>query len=138
MRLTRKRLIEVTVCTAVFGAAGIVWLSSEARWVRINYPVGNFDSSREYLAAGRLPSHVATLTKAGSNYFIAYSPMDSGLAIPSGPAAYVFDSSGRLVSWSSDSGDDSRFQRDWPLVQQRKASIADLRSLGFQSSRRKD
>jgi hypothetical protein len=132
MRLARKRLIEVTVLAALAGAAGIVWLSSEARWARLNNPLGKFDSSSEYLAAGRLPSRVATMTKGGSNYFIAFSPTDSRLALPSGPAAYVFDSSGRLVSWSRDSGDDGEFQRDWPLVQQQRASIDDLRKLGIQ------
>src|SRR5262245_38358579 len=31
----------------------------------------------------------------------------------SGPAVYVFDRSGRLVDWSGDMGDDSRFQQKW-------------------------
>lgn len=33
--------------------------------------------------------------------------------LPSGPAAYVFDKSGHLTDWSSDVGDDSRFQQKW-------------------------
>jgi hypothetical protein len=131
MSFGRKTKIEVAVCTLLFGAAGIAWLSSQLRWARINSPAGKFDSSGEYLAAGRLPNRVATLTNDGTNYFIAYSPMDYRLAFPSGPAAYVFDGSGRMVSWSRDSGDDVTFQRDWPLTQQRKASIDDLRELGL-------
>ena len=33
--------------------------------------------------------------------------------IPSGPAAYVFDKSGRLLDWTVDSGDDHDFQQKW-------------------------
>ena len=132
MRFSRKTLIEVAICVGVLGAAGIAWLSSEIRWARINSPVGKFTSAPEYLAAGRLPSRITTLTTNGSTFFIAYSPMDYRLAVPSGPAAYVFDDSGHMVTWSGDTGDDGRFQRNWPLRQQEKASIEDLKRLGFQ------
>jgi hypothetical protein len=132
MRLSRKTLIELAICVGLFGAAGIAWLSSEIRWARINSPVGKFTSAPEYLAAERLPSRITKLTTNGSTFFIAYSPMDYRLAVPSGPAAYVFDESGHLVAWSRDTGDDGRFQRSWPLRQQAKASIEDLKRLGFQ------
>ena len=86
----------------------------------------------EYLGTGRLPSRVAALTTNGSTVLIAYSPMDYWLAIPSGAAAYVLDESGRMITWSRDTGDDGRFQRSWPLRQQEKASIEDLKRIGFQ------
>jgi hypothetical protein len=129
MRISRKELI---VCLFLVGITGIAWLGSEVRWARINSPQGKFASVREYLAARRLPSRVSMLTTNGSRFYIAYSPMDSKLAVPSGPAAYVFDESGRIVAWSRDTGDDGRFQRDWPMRQQEKASIEDLRRIGFQ------
>ena len=129
MRISRKELI---VCLLLVGIPGIAWLGSEVRWARINSPQGKFASASEYLTAGRLPSRVTTITTNGSTFFIAYSPMDYWLAVPSGAAAYVFDESGRMVTWSGDTGDDSRFQRDWPLRQPKKASIEDLKRIGFQ------
>ncbi len=33
--------------------------------------------------------------------------------LPSGPAAYVFDRTGRMVDWTPDSGDDDEFQAKW-------------------------
>jgi hypothetical protein len=35
--------------------------------------------------------------------------------LASGPAAYVFNENGRLVDWTVDMGDDSRFQSKWPI-----------------------
>ncbi len=132
MRFKRKTLIEVAVCVGFFGVAGVAWLGSELRWARINSPAGKFSTASEYLATGRLPSRVTTITTNGSTFFVAYSPMDCRLAIPSGPAAYVFDESGRMIAWSRDTGDDGRFHRDWPLPQQGKASIEDLKRIAFQ------
>lgn len=129
MRISRKELI---VCLLLLGIPGIAWLGSEVRWARVNSPHGKFISVSQYLAAGRLPSRVTTITTNGSKFVIAYSPMDHWLAVPSGSAAYVFDESGRLVAWSGDTGDDGRFQRDWPLRQQEKASIEVLKGIGFQ------
>jgi len=129
MRISRKQLI---VCALLVGIPGVAWLGSEIRWTRINNPHGKFASASEYLAAGRMPSRVTTLTTNGSTFVIAYGRGDYWLAVPSGPAAYVFDQSGRMVTWSFDTGDDDRFQRDWPLRQQEKASIEELKRIGFQ------
>ncbi len=129
MRISRKELI---VCFVLLGIPAVAWLGSEVRWARINSPQGKFSSVSEYLTAGRLPSRVTKFTTNGSTFIIAYSPMDYWLAVPSGAAAYVFDESGRMVAWSGDTGDDGRFQRSWPLRQQEKASIEDLKKIRFQ------
>ena len=63
-------------------------------------------------------------------FFIAYSPMNYWLAVPSGPAAYVFDESGQMVEWSWDPGDDLDFQEKWPLPQE-ESSVDELAMLGF-------
>lgn len=39
----------------------------------------------------------------GTNYTVAFGP--AGGALPSGPAAYVFDSEGNFVDWTADMGD---------------------------------
>lgn len=102
------------------------WLVSEVRWSRINNPSGKFSTVDEYLAQARQPSSVGKANKGGATYYVAYSPMDSWLAVPSGPAAYVFDETGQLVDWTSDTGDDATFRATWPLPHQ-KLSIDELR-----------
>lgn len=132
MGISRKRTVEILVCLVLFGVPGVLWFTSEIRWARINSPIGKFSSVDEYLAMGRLPGRVTMFKTNGSNFFIAYSPMDYRLAVPSGPAAYVFDESGKMVRWSGDTGDDGRFQRAYPLREQVEASIEDLRRIRFQ------
>lgn len=60
--------------------------------------------------------------------------MDYGLALPSGPAANVFDDQGRLVDWSADTGDDSRFPNNWPSKAMTPGSIEDLNRLAVGSA----
>lgn len=89
------------------------WCVSEVRWAWINSPDGRFGSLSEYLQYGRYPERVSKVRVGEDTYFVAYSPMDTWLAVPSGPAAYVFDARGRLVAWSHDIGDDPDFLRQW-------------------------
>ena len=124
---TMKRRIAVGLacCVLVVGGLGS-WIFSEIRWSRINNPEGKFSAVSGYLAAGRLPTRVTKVRKDGATYFIAYSPMDTWLALPSGPAAYVFDETGKMINWSCDAGDDPNFEKNWPLPQER-SSIEELR-----------
>lgn len=126
MSSSRKELI---FCALLFGLAGSAWLASEIRWVRINTPVGKFETASEYLEAGRLPSMVTTVDTNDRTFYIGRAPMDTWLAIPSGSPAYVFDDSGKLVRWYLNSSDTRKFESDWPLQQQRKATLEDLRKL---------
>jgi hypothetical protein len=47
----------------------------------------------------------------GKEHLVIFGPL-AGL-LPSGPPAYVFDESGRLIDWVQDSGDNSEFQNRW-------------------------
>jgi len=107
------------------------WLLSEIRWARINNPDGKFTNVREYIVQGRQPSRVTKVQREGGTFFIAYSPMDTWLALPSGPAAYVFDGTGEMIEWSRDIGDDPDFQKKWPLPQE-ESSLEELKQIGFQ------
>ena len=40
----------------------------------------------------------------------------TGERLASGPASYIFDSTGKLVDWTIDEGDDTRFQKRWPFT----------------------
>ena len=130
-----KRIAKIKI---IIGALLVVapacgWLLSEIRWARINAPDGRFSNVREYIARGRPPSRVTKVEKEGKTFFIAYSPMNTWLAVPSGPAAYVFDATGQMVEWSADTGDDPDFQKKWPLPQE-KSSLEELKRIGFQQS----
>ena len=63
----------------------------------------------------------------GRTFVVMHGPL-AGL-VPSGPPVYVFDSTGRLVDWTTDSGDDPRFQDQWfgPNRNAREVSAADAR-----------
>lgn len=79
------------------------------------------------LRQARPPEHVRTLKSflewrpgphpalvrhiAGDKHLVVFAALHGFLA--SGPAAYVFDASGRLVDWAGDSGDDNTFQQKW-------------------------
>lgn len=90
------------------------WILAEVRWLKINTPNGNFASLAEYLAQERRPDRICEFTSGAVTYVMAYGPMDTWLAFPSGPAAYVFDRDGGLVDWSRDVGDDAAFAKRWP------------------------
>src|SRR5262245_55530699 len=49
----------------------------------------------------------------GHRYLSVYGPMRAIWTAASGPSAYVFDESGALIDWTSDSGDDGVFKYDW-------------------------
>ena len=87
---------------------------SHNHWDSLNNPEGKFTNVSEYLAQERPPSYITKVNKQGATFLIAYSSMDDmRLHVPSGPAAYVFDETGKLVQWSKDSGDDSQFSELW-------------------------
>lgn len=104
----------------------IVWFASEIRWTLVNRPHGKFADVTGYLACGRGPNRVLKTEKDGKVFFIAYSPMDCWLALPSGPAAYVFGPDGRLVDWSGDTGDDPGFAVRWAHARRITATIEEM------------
>jgi hypothetical protein len=63
----------------------------------------------------------AMVNVGGREHLIAYGPTSSVLWLSSGPSAYVFDASGRLVDWSADIGDDPRFDARWQAQRSRGA-----------------
>jgi len=106
--------------------------ASENRWNSLNNPKDKFSNVSEYLAQGRLPSHITKVEKQGTTYFIAYSSTeDMGLYVPSGLAAYVFDETGKMVHWSADTGIDELFDEQW-LKLQKQSSLEELKQFEFQ------
>ncbi len=134
-RIAPTKRIQIVVALLVFVLLPGGWLVSEARWASINSPSGRFTGATEYLAIGRPPQRVAQIEKDGKPYLVAYGPMDSWLALPSGPAAYVFGPDGTLVDWSLDVGEDPQFRARWPSAMLTPASVKDLRELASRQAR---
>ena len=77
------------------------------------HPAGRVATLADYLAWRPSAAQFAAVDVNGKRHVIAFGPRSSWLLLSSGPSAYVFDDAGRLVDWSSDVGDDPRFDQDW-------------------------
>ena len=118
-----KRFVVLAVLVAV--APVLAWLGSEFRWDRINNPEQKFSNVNEYLALKRMPEKIIKSKQKSGLYYVAFSPMDTWFALPSGPAAYVFNDDGHLVDWTADSEDDPAFYEQW-LQSAQPSTLAEL------------
>ena len=62
------------------------------------------------------PAESYWIIKAGDEEALMTHGPVATLTVPSGPPAYVFDQSGRLLDWTLDMGDDPGFRRKWPMT----------------------
>lgn len=86
-------------------------------------PTGRVATLTQYLAWRTTADQFATVTVNGQPHVIAYGPGSGLILLPSGPSACVFDNTGRLVDWSSDIGDDPRFDAKWSAQRARGTSL---------------
>ncbi len=63
-----------------------------------------------------LEGHVCVMADASSLWW----------TLPSGPPAYHFDANGRLIDFTLDVGDSTRFQRDYDIYHGKEVPMADL------------
>ena len=105
-RSWRRRLILFALVICVCSSVEIIGERS------IN-PIGRVNHLCDYLAWKPAADRFATVDIQGRKFVIAYGRMSSWLGLSSGPSAYVFDDTGRLVAWSSDIGDDPNFDKTW-------------------------
>jgi len=90
-----------------------VWIGSEVNYGRRINPKGKFSTLQAYLARHYDTTRIYKTEKNGNQYIIAHGKVDALLAFPSSPPAYVFDSSGKLIDWAKDPGDNPSFQDKW-------------------------
>ena len=102
MRRWRRWIIAILLIGA--------WLGHHA-WSQARVTPPSHVRTFEDLVRWRSPKRVMLFETEGRTWLIAYGP-GAGI-MPSGPSAYVFDSTGRLVDWAVDSGDDYDFQQRW-------------------------
>jgi hypothetical protein len=98
------------------------WLTAESISHRRVNPAGRASNLNEYLAWRPSAEQFAQIDVGGKPHVIAYGPMSSWLLLSSGPSACVFDDTGRLVDWSSDIGDDPRFDEKWSAQRSRRTA----------------
>jgi len=88
------------------------WLTAEWLLQRRTVPPASVTDFASFVHWRQSPRRIEVVQQGGAEYLITTGP--AGGVVPSGPSAYVFDRSGRLVDWSSDMGDDPRFRDKWP------------------------
>jgi len=59
------------------------------------------------------PRKVIAFEKDGSAYVEIIGPLPGFPKVPSGPPAYIFDSSGRIAYWTADIGDSLEYWENW-------------------------
>ena len=59
------------------------------------------------------PHKVIAFEKNGSSYVEIIGSLPGFPKVPSGPPAYIFDSSGRIAYWTGDTGDSTEYWENW-------------------------
>ena len=97
-----------------------IWIVSEWDYARRSLLPESVTTYREFLETMPQPAQVAIVSVDGQSYLEVNGPLPRGMAFPSGPPVYVFDSGGALVDWTHDSGDDGAFQSIWESPDRRQ------------------
>jgi hypothetical protein len=113
-RSTVKHTLIVLGVLLVMGAPLMI---ADIRGRKSLDPTGHATSLAEYLEWQPAATEFEEATFAGKRHFIASGPEPTS-SLASGPPAYVFDETGRLVDWSTDTGEDSEFCTRWDATSQ--------------------
>ncbi len=114
----------IVVGTTVVGA----WLYSEHAYAQHVRPTGISDL-RGFLARYSEVDRSFKIARGADQYFVVTLRVSSGMALPSGPPAYVFDARGRLVDWSMDTGEDPRYISAWPPDEMQQIDLSALKEI---------
>lgn len=91
------------------------WVSLEIRNYRRIAPGENAQHLDLFLKNMPPIDSIYARQSGGTTYLEVVGTLPPLPSLPSGPPTYIFDSTGSLVDWTSDYGDDSAFERRWPL-----------------------
>jgi hypothetical protein len=121
-KTTRDLLLLFGVVIALFA----VYAAYNARVGMRLEPPATVTDMRSFLKVMPEPGRVYVHSIEDVECMIFEGPIPSSfLYTPSGPPAYVFDSSGKLVDWTTDRGDDPRFQATWLLSPRSRRELSD-------------
>ncbi len=106
----------------------VAWLISEYVHRSRATPPRAVTDVESFLARMPAPTLAREFKQDGRTYYELLGPRGWGLAVPSGPPAYVFDHRGRLVAWTADRGDaPAEYRQHWShAAQGRPLSVADV------------
>ena len=111
MARARRIVLAMILPAALFFG----WLGSELYYSNRNSLPKSVTTYQQFLSSMPEPAELELVQVRGDSYLLVIGPLARGLALPSGPPAYVFDSTGRLVAWTLDSGEDPDFTSTWWL-----------------------
>jgi hypothetical protein len=106
-----KRLISTLLVVAAIAAFGLAMDHYQRN--KVTLPKGVVTLAE---FAGRMPTpeKVIAFEKDGSSYFeVIGRPRPSFPSMPSGPPAYIFDSTGHISYWTGDVGDSPQYWKNW-------------------------
>jgi hypothetical protein len=112
-------LVGLGCVLAVILALFVVMAVLIAHWKESVAPGG--DTLAECLQKMPEPARTEVFTQDGQDYLLLQGESQAFPRFPSGPPMYVFDRTGRLVDWTTDSGDDDAFWKRWPSAAEGRA-----------------
>ena len=78
--------------------------------------------------------YAVEINKEKNKYYIVSFPVEKSLFhLPSGSAMAVYDGKGKLIDKTFDSGDDSRFIREWSIREGKEIDIKKLNLITIRS-----
>jgi hypothetical protein len=106
----------------------VAWGGSEYVHRARSTPPSGVVELEEFLARMPVPTLAREFEQERRTYYELLGPRGWGLAVPSGPPAYVFDHRGRLVAWTADRGDaPAEYRQHWShAAEGRPLSVADV------------
>jgi hypothetical protein len=106
-----KRLIAMLLVIAALAAVGLALDHYQRNKVAL--PSGVVTLA-EFAIRMPTPEKVIAFEKDGSSYFeVIGRPRPSFPTVPSGPPAYIFDSTGHISYWTIDVGDSPQYWKNW-------------------------
>lgn len=117
-----KTVLVVAACVCLFAA----WIWAEHRHAVALRPPQGATNLAAFLQARPESGPISRFVHAGNAHIkVVGRPGGTGLSLPSGPPVYIFDTSGRLVDWCGDLGDNEEFLRKWGGFSNATALAAD-------------
>ena len=102
MSMATKREWLIATCVLI-GGAGVWIFFARAEQQRLTPPAG-VDSLDGFAAVMPAPFQVAVVELGGKSYVVWIGGL-ARWSLPSGRACYVFDETGKLVMWDTETGD---------------------------------
>lgn len=107
-------LKNIVIAVIVVFCLMLLCLHSESRFRKAVRPPNGATNLTTFLLLRPYVIEITKFSRNGSLYLeVLGRTSTSGLSLPSGRPAYVFDESGILVDWAADTGEATDFNNKW-------------------------